>query len=266
MKSLVTKTSNLEVTLPRVPAQPTPTQNPTSENGSSCPLPQNPTMSQDPNNLPGEKSVARRARFVASTKTSERDLANAEDPAVASDNKSPRPLPPDSSQTTFQCFSMRPGENFVVWRSHFLEAVRRSDWDLADAKNLAFAHMRGEALAVVIDVDRSNKSESLDDFLDKYQKRFLPTVSPMLLSWVTRSTNDAALHSRSTPGRPKVTTTLEPEGKQEETPANEEPAEDVFSVPDFPSWKDQAVAALLEEVLQEDPLRDLREKDFPKGQ
>ena len=212
MESLVAQTIDLEVTLPRVPAHRTPAGNPTSE------------------------------------------------------NESPRPLPQNTAMSSFRCFSNLPGEDFAAWRAHFVESVRASDWETADAKDLAFVHMRGEALEAVLDIDRTVESESLDDLLSKYQKRFLPTVSPMLLAWVTRIANEAALHSQKTPGRSKVTPFPEPEGSQEEAIANEEPEKDVFGEHDFPSWKDRAVAALLEEVLQEDPLRDLSGKDFPKGQ
>ena len=77
-------------------------------------------------------------------------------------------------------FSNLPGENFLAWRSQFQVIADYHRWTDEEAKQLAYAYMKGTALESVMDV-RLTGPETVGEILDEYQSRFLPESDSQLL-------------------------------------------------------------------------------------
>ena len=77
-------------------------------------------------------------------------------------------------------FSNLPGENFLAWRSQFQVIANYHRWTDEEAKQLAYAYMKGTALESVMDVYLTGP-ETIGEILDKYQNRFLPESDSQLL-------------------------------------------------------------------------------------
>ena len=70
-------------------------------------------------------------------------------------------------------FSNLPGENFLAWRSQFQVIANYHRWTDEEAKQLAYAYMKGTAVESVMDVCLTGP-EMIGEILDEYQNRFLP--------------------------------------------------------------------------------------------
>ena len=120
----------------------------------------------------------------------------------ASEDSNPHHLPPKPTAACIQYFSHLPGENFAAWRAHFLEMVGLNRWNTAEAKSFAFGQMKGKAMEAVLDISTKVETESLDDFLNRYQKRFLPAARSQMLraqfSYIKQLPGESvqSLHSR----------------------------------------------------------------------
>ena len=77
-------------------------------------------------------------------------------------------------------FSNLPGENFLAWRSQFQVIANYHRWTIEEAKQLAYAYMKGTALESVMDVCLTGP-ETVGEILDEYQNRFLPESDSQLL-------------------------------------------------------------------------------------
>ena len=77
-------------------------------------------------------------------------------------------------------FSNLPGENFLAWRSQFQVIADYHQWTDEEAKQLAYAYMKGTALESVMDVLLTGP-ETIGQVLDEYQNRFLPESDSQLL-------------------------------------------------------------------------------------
>ena len=77
-------------------------------------------------------------------------------------------------------FSNLPGENFLAWRSQFQVIANYHRWTDEEAKQLAYAYMKGMALESVMDV-RLTGPETIGEILDEYQNRFLPESDSQIL-------------------------------------------------------------------------------------
>ena len=77
-------------------------------------------------------------------------------------------------------FSNLPGENFLAWRSQFQVITNYHRWTDEEAKQLAYAYMKGTALESLMDVCLTGP-ETIGEILDEYQNRFLPESDSQLL-------------------------------------------------------------------------------------
>ena len=143
------------------------------------------------------------ARFAAMEATVERVLGGRQtfgDPAM--EDRNPHHLPPKPTAARLQSYGNLPGENFISWRSHFMDMVGLNRWNTAEAKSFAFNAMRGRAQEFVMDISTKIASESLEDFLNHYQARFLPAARSQMLraqfAHVRQQPNESvqSLHSR----------------------------------------------------------------------
>ena len=120
----------------------------------------------------------------------------------ASEDRNPTHLPPKPTAMGIQSFSHLPGEDFVAWRAHFVEMVGLNRWNTSEAKSFAFGQMKGKAVEAVLDISTKVENESLDEFLNRYQKRFLPAARSRILrahfSHIRQLPDESvqALHSR----------------------------------------------------------------------
>ena len=85
-----------------------------------------------------------------------------------------------SSIAKIMDFSNLPGENFLAWRSQFQVIADYHRWTDEEAKQLAYAYMKGTALESVMDVLLTGP-ETIGQVLDEYQNRFLPKSDSQLL-------------------------------------------------------------------------------------
>ena len=86
------------------------------------------------------------------------------------------------------------GENFLAWRSQFQVIADYHWWSDEEAKQLAYAYMKGTALESIMDI-RLRGPETIGQVLDEYQNRFLPQSDSQLLraqfAWVVQLLNDS---------------------------------------------------------------------------
>lgn len=77
-------------------------------------------------------------------------------------------------------FRNLPGENFLAWRSQFNIVALLNQWGETEAKFMAYTYMRDCALEAVQDI-KLNQPDTLEQLLDKYQNRFLPSSKSQML-------------------------------------------------------------------------------------
>ena len=77
-------------------------------------------------------------------------------------------------------FANLPGENFLAWRSQFQVITNYPRWSDEEAKQLAYAYMKGTALESVMDICLTGP-ETIGQVLDEYQNHFLPESESQLL-------------------------------------------------------------------------------------
>ena len=77
-------------------------------------------------------------------------------------------------------FANLPGENFLAWRSQFQVIADYHRWSDEEAKQLAYAYMKGTALESIMDICLTGP-ETIGQVLDEYQNRFLPESDSQLL-------------------------------------------------------------------------------------
>ena len=142
-------------------------------------------------------------KFTAMEATMQRVLGNRHvlgDPSLEDQN--PHHLPPKPTAARLQYYGNLPGENFISWRAHFMDMVGLNRWNTAEAKSFAFNAMRGRAQEFVMDISTKNADETLEDFLNLYQARFLPAARSQMLraqfDHVRQQPNESiqSLHSR----------------------------------------------------------------------
>ena len=92
------------------------------------------------------------------------------------EEKNPPQLPPKPTTARVQPYHQDPHESFVAWRARFVDAVGSNRWTTAEAKSFAFLHMVGKAQESVLHISPKVDSESLETFLDRYQKVFAPAA------------------------------------------------------------------------------------------
>ena len=144
-----------------------------------------------------------REEFSAMKATLDRVLGNRQafgDPTE--EDRNPHHLPPKPTAARLQYFGYLPGENFISWRAHFMDMVGLNRWNTAEAKSFAFNAMKGKAQEFVMDISTKNPQETLEDFLNLYQTRFLPAARSQMLraqfAHVKQQPNESvqSLHSR----------------------------------------------------------------------
>ena len=120
----------------------------------------------------------------------------------AAEDRNPHHLPPKPTAARLQYYGNLPGENFISWRAHFMDMVGLNRWNTAEAKSFAFNAMKGRAQEFVMDINTKNANESVEDFLNLYQARFLPAARSQMLraqfANVRQQPNESvqSLHSR----------------------------------------------------------------------
>ena len=163
---------------------------------------------QDNNNPPGANSAdvtmeSLLGKISAMEVTMERVLGGRHtsgDPAV--EDRNPNHLPPKPTAARLQYYGNLPGENFISWRAHFMDMVGLNRWNTAEAKSFAFNAMKGRAQEFVMDISTKNAAETIEDFLNLYQARFLPAARSQMLraqfAHVRQQPNESvqSLHSR----------------------------------------------------------------------
>ena len=83
-----------------------------------------------------------------------------------------------------------------------MDMVGLNRWNTAEAKSFAFNAMRGRAQEFVMDISTKNASETLEEFLNSYQARFLPAARSQMLraqfAHIRQQPNESvqSLHSR----------------------------------------------------------------------